>query len=66
MPAPFLAMGGLVVLMVAVHALVTGKAMAGSRGFKAHCYHREDPPLLYCFFLTFYLLAGSLALYQSF
>ena len=65
MPQPFLAIGGLVILTMALHALVSGKVMAGSRGFKAHYYYRQDQPFRYYSFLSIYVLAGSFVLFQT-
>lgn len=48
-----------------VYALVSGKIMAGSRGFKAQYYYRDEQPFLYYAFLMVYVLAGILVLLQT-
>lgn len=58
MPAPVVLIAGLAALTMALWALVSGKIMAGSRGFKANYYSREDEPFLYYCFLTAYVLLG--------
>ena len=65
MHSPFLAIAGLTILAMVVYALVSGKIMAGSRGFKVQCYDRDEQPFLYYAFLMAYLLAGVLVLSQT-
>ncbi|MBW7833299.1 MAG: hypothetical protein H3C29_08790 [Simplicispira suum] len=49
---------GLVLIAVGAWGLLTGKVMAGSRGFKANTYTREDNPVLFYLFVAMYVLAG--------
>lgn len=65
MRSPFLAIAGLTILAMVVYALVSGKIMAGSRGFKAQYYYRDEQPFLYYAFLMVYVLAGILVLLQT-
>ena len=65
MPSPFLVIAGLAILMMVLYALVSGKIMAGSRGFKTQYYYRDEQPFLYYVFLMIYLLAGILVLLQT-
>lgn len=58
MPAPVVVIAGLAALIMALWALVGGKIVTGSRGFKANYYSREDEPFLYYGFLAVYLLLG--------
>ena len=62
MPAPVVLIAGLAALTLALWALVSGKVMAGSRGFKANYDCREDEPFLYYGFLTVYWLLGGFLL----
>ena len=65
MRSPFLIIAGLAILAMVVYALVSGKIMTRSRGFKAQYYYRDEQPFLYYAFLMAYLLAGVLVLSQT-
>lgn len=65
MPKVLLLVLGSVVLLLAVLALVSGKAMAGSHGLQTHYYHRADEPLRFSCFVLLYLLGGALAVQHA-
>lgn len=49
---------GLVLIAVGAWGLFRGEVMAGSRGFKANTYNREDNPVLFYLFVAMYVAAG--------
>lgn len=57
---------GLILICVALWGLLTGKVIAGSRGFKSNYYTRADNPLLYYIFIVFYICVGVFITVQSF
>ncbi len=52
---------GLVLIGVGAWGLITGEVMAGSRGFKANMYSRQDNPALFYLFVSMYLAVGIFA-----
>ena len=65
MPAPVVVIVGVAAWARVVWALLSGKAMAGSRGLKAHDYDRQGEPLRYFGFLVVYFLIGAFLLYSA-
>lgn len=65
MPGPLRVVFWMFFLFVFGYALVTGRIIAGSRGFKANTYSREDEPFLYYFFLIFYSLIALFVFWNS-
>ena len=57
---------GVILIIMAIWALITGKVVAGSRGLQANCYTKQDNPFLYYLFICGYLLIGLLVLLNSF
>ncbi|MCO5104597.1 MAG: hypothetical protein M9919_11385 [Burkholderiaceae bacterium] len=49
---------GMVLIAVGIWGFWAGEVMAGSRGFKANTYTREDNPVLFYLFVAMYVLAG--------
>lgn len=56
---------GIIIIVVAIWGLITGKIIAGSRGLQPNYYYRNDNPFLYFSFIVIYLLIGSYILYHS-
>lgn len=65
MPPVLLSLLGLIVVGMALLGLVTGKVIAGSRGFKGNYYRRQDNPLLFYGFIFTYLAIGAFILLQA-
>lgn len=49
---------GVVLIGVGLWGLVSGKVVAGSRGFKSNYYSRKDSPLLFYSFVFIYISIG--------
>ncbi|CAA0118184.1 Uncharacterised protein [BD1-7 clade bacterium] len=56
---------GLVLVIVGVTGVLTGKVIAGSKGLKPNYYSRYDSPFLFYLFVAFYISCGSFVLVQS-
>lgn len=66
MPAPLLAVLGIILIGVGIWGLFSGKVVAGSRGLRSNFHTREDSPLLFYSFVFLYLAVGSFALSRMF
>ena len=56
---------GLIVLLMGIWGLLTGKVIAGARGLKSNYYTRQDSPALYYMFVIVYLCIGAFIIMQS-
>jgi hypothetical protein len=56
---------GLILIIIGLWGLFTGKVIAGSRGFQANYYSRHKNPSFYYFFVIIYIGIGTFALVQS-
>lgn len=65
MPKPLLVLLGVLVIVMGLWALVTGKVVAGSKGFKSNYYYKKDDPFLYYAFIGIYLVIGAFVLYST-
>lgn len=65
MPSQLLTLIALVIIAMAVWGLITGKVVAGSRGFRANYYTRQDSPVLYGLFICVYFIIGLFILLNS-
>ncbi len=57
---------GVIPIIMAILAVMTGKVMAGSRGFQTNYYTKQDNPALYYGFICVYLLIGAFVVLNSF
>lgn len=53
---------GCLSLALAIYGLVSGKVVAGSRGFKTNYYYKGEQPGLYYFFIVFWFAVGGVVL----
>lgn len=65
MPKPLLVLLGFFIIAMGLWALVAGKVMAGSKGFKSNYYYKKDDPFLYYSFIFIYLVIGAFVLYNT-
>lgn len=56
---------GIILMMIGLWGLFSGKVIAGSRGFQANYYSRHDNPAIYYFFVVIYMGIGAFVLVQS-
>lgn len=52
-------------MVVGIWGLLTGKVMAGSKGFATLYYQKSSQPVLYYFFIILYLSVGMLAIWHA-
>ncbi len=64
MPTPLILLCGLAFIGFAIHGLLTGSIIGGSRGLHALRHSREESPWAFFAFVLVYLLAGLFLLLQ--
>lgn len=66
MPPGLLKLLSLIIIGMGILGLITGKVMAGSRGFRTNYYTRQENPVSFYLFVCIYLSIGTFLLSQSF
>jgi len=59
MPPQLLFILGVIIVVIVICGLFSGKIIAGSRGLAPNYYSRKDNPLLYYIFLVTYALIAT-------
>lgn len=56
---------GLILIIIGVLGLFTGKVLAGARGLKPNYYSKHENPKLHFIFIAFYILIGGFVVASS-
>lgn len=64
MPPQILFIFGVIILIIVISGLVSGKVIAGSKGLEANYYSKKDNPFLYYGFLVIYSLIATFIFYN--
>ncbi len=65
MPTQILLILSVILLVVVISGLVSGKIIAGSKGFEANYYSKKDNPLSYYAFILIYSLIAIFIFFKS-
>ncbi len=65
MSSPLILLLGVIIAVVVISGLVSGKIIAGSKGFEANYYSRKDNPLAYYAFIVIYSFIAIFIIYNS-
>lgn len=56
---------GVIIIIMAIWGIFTGKVMAGSKGLQPNYYNKNESPILFYFFICIYLGIGVFVLFNS-
>ena len=56
---------GIIILIMGVWGIFTGRVMAGSRGLQPNYYDRNESPFLFYIFISIYVTIGLFVLFKG-
>lgn len=65
MQSPLFVILGVILVIMGIVGLLSGKIMAGSKGLKANYYSKADNPVLYYAFVFIYIAIGAFVIIKS-